>query len=109
MSVVFALGLGLLLLATAENAAAARKKSHSIHGKIVSIQAGSITVRVHHRKTGTTNQRTVQIMPGTQVTRNGRSVGLAALRVGEHVVIHTSGSGQATRVDITGGTKKNRT
>lgn len=126
IGIICLLGAGLVFLgaegsasgAAANKAAAAKKgsgkkKAHGVRGVVESVNPGSITVKVHHRKkkgnaanAPTGNMaRTFQIGANTQIFHNGKAVGLAGLSPGKRVVLHTvpGQRQQVARIDIVSG------
>jgi hypothetical protein len=96
---------------------AKKKKHHGVHGKVVAVDATSITVKVHHhkkkgataaadqpteRKFTVTKNTTYEKVTGQKGTRQQAAATLADVTQGTHVVIlpTAKGSGEAAKVLI---------
>jgi hypothetical protein len=132
-SLCFLLVPGLMtLVTTIENADARvnrvpvaqtkQRKSHAVHGVVVNVQhhkngTGSIMIKRHHHKkknaagqnvnSGNIAEMSFKVVPATQFFNHGRPANFAAIRDGEHVVVHTlrGHPHEAARVDIVGKVK----
>lgn len=88
---------------------------HAIHGTIVSVQKESITIKTHAKKkkgqasAGKSHTKTFKITQNTKIQKGSKKenqpVELAALRTGQHVVVHARNK-QADTVTIHNKKKK---
>ena len=109
--------VAVLALGASGADAAKKKKHHGVHGKVVAVDATTITVKVHHhnkkgaaatadqpveRKVIVTKNTTFEKVTGKKGDRQYSPATFADVTVGSHVVIvpTAKGSGEAAKVLI---------